>query len=703
MVQVYYYVALLNAIVSAVVAVAVWRTNRYSRIGVLFGTTMLVVALWAAAFAQYFRSFDNRTELLWAQMTLTMAILNYPFLFHAVCELVQRARQFRWWIAGSYLSAAVFTALLWGGQLLEGIRYGIPYMDHYVRYDRAWYPWLMLYITFWQVLGASILVYFAYTSTGYKRTQFAYYAVTWLVIFLSFSLVILPIEYGINIPPVGFFALPFNFAFMAMVTSRARLVDFNVVIARVLMHTITLLVVVALSLLFIGGLTLVTPGFMDQSQMTFVVFVVMTIALVLTATLPRFLPRAERMMQERLLGGRLGYQDVLAGLVKELSRASTLDQMLETVATTIHSNMQVRRVLIFLQNPLTGEFRLQAQSGLNPESLTDGMTLTNRSPSVRWLREHKDSLVQDEVARVLPPAVWGGLAKEFDHFGVSLYVPMLLDERLVGVIALGQKLNREMFYVSDLRLLSTLATEVALGVRYRRMEEQVVRNNKLVGLGTIAAGLAHEIRNPLASIRTFAQLLPTKTDDPEFKGEFSKMVVQDVDRISKVIQSMLSFARPGTVNFANHSATDLIEEALMLVQPRLKNKSITVTRLFHEQPLLRVDKPQIIQVLLNVLNNAIDALGSEGEIRITTGVHRVEEAKGQSGQRFGVIEVSDNGPGIPVAVRSRLFDPFFTTKKDGTGLGLSISQRIIRDHNGLITVSSIEGRGTAFQVHLPLA
>jgi signal transduction histidine kinase len=504
-------------------------------------------------------------------------------------------------------------------------------------------------------------------------------------------------------PPLAFFVLPLNLLFLTYVLSKARLVEFNVALARFLLYSVALLVVAALTFLFVGGLTLVAPGFMGQGQVLFTVCLVMTIALVLVITLPRFFPVAERIVQERISGGRLVYQDMLANLVKELSRASSIDQMLETVATTIHSNMQVTRVLIFLQDPLTDEFRLQSQSGLNPEALSDGMTLTARSPSVRWLREHKDALVQDEVARTQPPSVWGELAKEFNHFGVTLYVPMLLDERLVGVIAFGEKQNREMFYASDLRLLGTLATEVALGVRYRRLEEQAVHQNKLISLGTIAAGIAHEIRNPLASIRTFAQLLPTNSDDPEFKNSFGKMVIQDADRITRVIQSMLSFARPGTVNVADHGASEIVDEALTLIQSRLKGKNIAVTKLSHERPILRVDKQQIIQVLLNLLNNAIDALPTEGQICITTGVHHVEGTKGQSGQRFGVIEIADNGPGIPVAVRSRLFDPFFTTKKDGTGLGLSISQKIVRDHNGLVTVSSIEGRGTSFQVHLPLA
>jgi signal transduction histidine kinase len=260
-----------------------------------------------------------------------------------------------------------------------------------------------------------------------------------------------------------------------------------------------------------------------------------------------------------------------------------------------------------------------------------------------------------------------------------------------------------MFYVSDLRLLQNLATEVALAVKYRRMEDQVLRKNKLIELGTVAAGVAHEIRNPLASIRTFAQLLPTQMDDPEFKNEFSKLVLNDVDRITKVVESMLAFARPAQVTIAEHPAHELVEEAILLVQSRLKTKRIELTRQVHEQPVLRVDRQQILQVLVNLLNNACDALPDQGRIRVEIGTRLMETTGDNQGTaKFAVIEVSDNGTGIPASVRNRLFDPFFTTKKEGTGLGLSISQKIVRDHGGIITVSSIEGKGTTFQVNLPL-
>jgi signal transduction histidine kinase len=306
------------------------------------------------------------------------------------------------------------------------------------------------------------------------------------------------------------------------------------------------------------------------------------------------------------------------------------------------------------------------------------------------------------MARREPIGVRQHLDAELNQRKVVLCVPMILDGRLVGLIGLGEKLNREMFFISDLRALLTLATEVALAVRYRRMEDEVFRKNRLVELGTIAAGVAHEIRNPLASIKTFAQLMPERMDDPEFKNEFSKLVLKDVDRITKVIESMLAFARPAQVSIKEQPANDLVEEAVLLVQSRLKAKRIELTRAFHGNPVIKVDKHQILQVLVNLLSNAADALPEQGKIRVATGVNQLDIGGGGNGNRgFAVIEVSDNGPGIPASVRNRLFDPFFTTKKEGTGLGLSISQKIVRDHGGSITVSSVEGKGTSFQVSLP--
>jgi two-component system, NtrC family, sensor histidine kinase HydH len=702
MTQVYYYLILLSSVTSlAVAGFAYWR-NRFQLVGPVFGGAMVLVALWLFGFAQYFRPLEPDTALWAAQWTLIAGILNATVLFHSMCVFVGKGWRLRWWISISYGLSAIFMVLTWSGHAIVGLKEVLP-MHHYVTYHRALYPFLCAQIAFWQFAGVAVLFRTMRQTVGYKRTQLTYFIVAWFVVFLTTNSIILPIEYDINIQPLGFFVLPLNLALLAYVMGKARLADYNVVIARVLLHALTLMIVAGMGLILVLGMKLVAPNFMNPAQALFMVMMVTIVGMLLATTLPRWLPYAERMMQDRLFGERLSYQEKLLGMAKELSTLPTEDQVLNAVTRNIYTHMQLTRVLVLLENPLSGLYQLVAERGLRSDESTDGYSLKTESATIRYLLESRDALVCDELARLVDGATQRAIEEELNRLQAVVCVPIVLDDKFLGVLCLGEKLNKEMFYVSDLRLLSNITTEVALAIKYRRMEDHVLRKNKLVELGTVAAGVAHEIRNPLASIRTFAQLLPTQIDDPEFKNEFSKLVLNDVDRITKVIESMLAFARPAQVTIAEHPAHELVEESLLLVQSRLKSKNIVLERHYHEQPALRVDKQKILQVLVNLLNNASDALPKNGRIRISIGTRFMESDRDDKvRQKFAAIEVSDNGPGIPATVRSRLFDPFFTTKKEGTGLGLSISQKIVRDHGGVITVSSVEGKGTTFQINLPL-
>jgi signal transduction histidine kinase len=701
MLALYYYVVFFSGVVSCVAAAAVYWKNRFHIIGPLFGLTMVWMGLWMFGFAQYYRRLDPSTALFWAQVTMTASILAHAFWFHTMCELAQRRARLKWVIATSYLMGLGLLVVLWSGNLLTGLK-AQPHMQHYVSYQPRLYPALMLYLMGWQGYGIVLVAKAAWEEAGYRRTQLVYFIGAWAIIFMTTSSVIFPLQYEVSIPPFGFFLLPVNLIFLAYVMIRSRLADYNIVVARVFLYSITMVVIVGISLLFVGGMTIFAPGFMNQEQLIFALVMSTTIGLGLMLSMPRLLPRAERIMQERLFGSRAGYQDALSGLMRQLSTRSNIDELLGIVATTVHSQMQLSRVLILMEDVLTGDLRLRAESGVASE-FVETLELTAESPVLEWLQENRTVLVRDELMRRLPELTMKELAADLDRLGVSVCVPTIVDGKITGVLCLGEKNNRAMFYMSDLNLLTNLATELALIVKYRRVEEEIFRKNKLIELGTIAAGVAHEIRNPLASIRTFAQLLPERSEDPEFKTEFSKMVVKDVDRITKVIESMLAFARPAQVTLAEHSTVDLVEDAILLTQAKLKSKNIELTKHYHDKPVVRVDKQKIQQVLINLISNAVDAVPEKGKIRVATGERWMEDSSnGNRSRHYAVIEVADNGPGIPASVRSRLFDPFYTTKKEGTGLGLSISQKIVRDHNGTITLTSIEGKGTTFQVNLPL-
>ncbi|MGD0058911.1 MAG: ATP-binding protein [Verrucomicrobiia bacterium] len=698
MIYFYYYLVLLNAAVALAVGVTIFVKNRYGWVGPSVGAVMVVVAIWLGCFAQYFRPMPAAPALMWGHLTLSMAIILHPLSLQSLCVLCDKGRRMRWWVVASYVSTVCALWFLWWHHGIVGLKHA-PFMDHYIRYK----PVLGVQLVVWQLLGAGVLIYSARRAVGYKHTQLVYFTIVWLIIMLTVHVTILPLEYNINIQPFGFLILPLNLAMLAYVMSKTRLADYNVVIARMLLYSVTIAVTAGITLVFLGSLAMFAPGFMNQEQLMFAFMLSMAMSVGLTVGLPKLLPRAERMMQERMFGKRYGYQDALSGLVGELSALPTIDQVLSTVATTLQSQMQISRALILLQDPLSGDYKLQAESGLGPEDEVEALVLHEDAAVIKWLQEKRDELVRDEMVQRTPQREREPLETEMNLLKVALCVPMILDGRLMGLMGLGEKLSRDMFFVSDLRLLETLATEVALAVKYRRIEDEAFRKNRLAELGTIAAGVAHEIRNPLASIKTFAQLMPERVDDPEFRNEFGKLVLKDVDRITKVIESMLAFARPAQVSIKEQPANELVEEAILLVQPRLKAKHIELSRAFHGNPIIKVDKHQILQVLVNLLSNAADALHDRGKIRVATGLTQTDIGAGGNGNHgSGVIEVSDNGPGIPAAVRGRLFDPFFTTKKEGTGLGLSISQKIVRDHGGTITVSSVEGKGTTFQINLPV-
>lgn len=700
--RVYFTLVLVNAWVSFAAAIAVFLKNRHQQVGPLFGATMFVLAIWLLGFAQYFREMDEDRALAWAAVTLAASTVAQSVWFHTLCAMVDKVRRLRWWIIASYAVTLAYLMLLWQGNLVVGVIQA-PNMAHYIRYNRFWYSSFGLHSVFWQLLGIGITLQVASQARGYKRTQLVYFIAAWFIVFLTTSSIVIPIEYGLNIPPFGFFLLPVNLAFLAYVMGRARLADYNVVIARVLLFVVTVLIIVAISLAFVGVMILVAPGFMDQRQIAFSVLMAITIGAAVALGLPRLLPRAERIMQERLFGSRAGYQEALAGLVRQLGTLPNLDELFATVADRVHSQMQLTRVMILVEDTLSGRFRQRAESGANAES-PETFDLEESAPLLRWLRENKRLLVREELARQIPERAMREIAVDLDRLGVSVCVPTIVDDKLTGFMALGPKTNRDMFFISDLNLLGNLATELALVVKYRRVEEEIFHKNKLIELGTIAAGVAHEIRNPLTSITTLAQLLPEQMDDPEFRSEFAKRVIEDVERIKKVIDNMLSFARPTQFTMQPYSLNELVDDSIMLTKPKLKSKNVELTKQCHESPLVNVDKPKIQQVLINLISNAVDAIADNGKIRIATGVRMMEDAgNGNHQRRFAVIEVADNGSGIPAAVRSRLFDPFFTTKKDGTGLGLSISQKIVRDHGGIISVSSVEGKGTTFQVNLPVS
>ena len=243
----------------------------------------------------------------------------------------------------------------------------------------------------------------------------------------------------------------------------------------------------------------------------------------------------------------------------------------------------------------------------------------------------------------------------------------------------------------------------------KRLEANVQRADRLSSLGTVAAGMAHEIKNPLVSIKTFTQLLPARHADAEFRTTFVEIVLHEVERINSIVTRLLDFARPKPVRFAPQNLVQIIENVLTLVENQTRKAGIRVTVDLPAQARpISGDEQQLHQVFLNLLLNAIDALQESHErhlgvtMRYDRAHLRRKNAPPLLDAECVIVSVSDSGCGITTDRLEQVFTPFFTTKASGSGLGLSVVQGIVTSHGGTIDVSSILGMGTLFTVMFPL-
>ncbi len=245
----------------------------------------------------------------------------------------------------------------------------------------------------------------------------------------------------------------------------------------------------------------------------------------------------------------------------------------------------------------------------------------------------------------------------------------------------------------------------------KRLELQIRRSDRLASLGTLSAGMAHEIKNPLVSIKTFAQLLPERYQDSDFRETFSNLIGHEIDRIDTLVNQLLRFARPAKPLLKPLHVHEVLEKSLMLVAHRLYQKEIKLSRVWKaDVDTVRADGDQIEQVFLNFFLNAMDAMKHGGELTVTTEIGSAQEfAFAMNGSSSGNgtsevlrITVGDNGEGIRDDHLAHVFDPFFTTKDYGTGLGLSVVHGIIQEHGGQIEVESELAKGTSFHILLPL-
>ena len=514
---------------------------------------------------------------------------------------------------------------------------------------------------------------------------------------------------------IGHFLVILYLYFLSQTLFRYRLLDLNELVGRiaVLATLVTILsVTYGLLLSWVAGGEQQGLFILNTIVASFVILVLVEpVRNFLETAIPRWLMRDRHDLRLRI--------DVLR---RELTNVIDVREMVGRILDSLDSSRRVTHAAVYIVDADGAGYDLLGNLGPRP---TERLDIAVRRPFFDRLREGSiqleglaAELLRLETGRGGAPEkeleLLDSIARSLDETRANLAIPILGssdddgEQPVLGVICLKDERLRNAFGSDDLDSFYLLAGQAAITIENSRLYERVKERDRLAALGEMAAGLAHEIRNPLGAIKGAAQLLTDKQGQPvdvDEAEDFIAIIVDEVNRLNRVVSQFLDYARPYKGDADELEMNDLVGRTVKLIRSQgdAAARSIAIELdLADNVPVVRGDAGQLQQVFLNLGLNAIQAMDEAGGTLTVTTSRRIGWKGGIIGT-YVAIRFQDTGPGISSAHMKNLFIPFFTTKDGGTGLGLSISQRIVSQHGGRIEVRSQEGQGSAFTVLLPIA
>ncbi len=519
---------------------------------------------------------------------------------------------------------------------------------------------------------------------------------------------------GAPVPAVGGLVMALYVYFLSQAILLSRLLDLHELLGKVLVFgslALILAVVYGFLFLWVGD----RRGFFLSNTL-----VASSLILILFEPVKT---RLEETATRVFFREQLTFSRGLRRLVSRLMTTIELPRAFAAVLDEIYEAKRATHASVFLLDQRGLAFTLTAFRGKEPVRGLDGST---HPALVAFLLKTSTPLLREAMARRLgrgddralatgdaaskpadsaahDAALLGGL----DALNADLVLPLRVQGNVVGFLCLRDERLPDAFASDEIAALLAVCDQLAINVENSRLFGVLRERDRLAALGEMSAGLAHEIRNPLAAIKGAAQELDPST----LKGddrELMEVIVDEVNRLNGVVTEFLDYARPFRGTFVALSVNDAVRRTAQLMQHDLATMDLVVD-LDDDLPDISGDAERLQQVLINLVLNAADAMGRQGKVHLSTRV--VESFKDaallglKAPSRSVEIAVRDEGPGISPAVLNQIFIPFFTTKDRGTGLGLALCQRIVQHHGGQLEVRSVEtparDHGATFIIRLP--
>jgi signal transduction histidine kinase len=686
-------VPLISAVLNVLLGVLVLARDRRARLNQVFALMGVALALWNLNNFVFYAIPDPSRALWWGSILRSGTLLMPTTVLHLALTLAGTPKSLSRWLLGcGYTVSAALIAANALGLLVSGAR-------HY-----AWglYPvGTPLYGVFIAAaviqcaLTLGVLIHHYQTTTSPRRKlQVRFWLLGAAVAIPTGLSNLLPI-YGVPIYPLGHFGSALQAAIIGYAIVRHRLMDIDIVVSKGVAYTAVACILIGPAFALMVWLQRLAFGHVQPDFS----FAVLLMFVAIGVLFPVLRMQAQSRIQQTFFREKSEYRTALGSFARSIVRILERDKLIREIVSTLSDTLRVSRVGVWLRDDMRRTYSVRYQLGANSARAE----FAESDDFVRSLTRSHEVVLREELLARTDPAKRAAVADLCQQNGWEVCMPLMVTGKLIAFINLGPKQNLDAFSAEDLELLDTLAAEAAIALENARLYEElkksqdiIRRADRLSALGTLAAGIAHEVRNPLVSIQTFFQLAPQRLHDEEFFTTFLGMTANEVKRISDLITELLSFARSSTPSLGPANLNELVDRVATLLEPEARRHKLTLTRaLAPDVPLVNADGDQIKQVLINLVLNAIQATEPGGVVSIST--RSVDHRNGA----FGQLEIRDTGVGIPQDQLEHIFDPFFTTKDKGTGLGLAIAHQILTEHGGSITVGSREGHGTSFYVNLP--
>ncbi|MBI4509298.1 MAG: GAF domain-containing protein [Deltaproteobacteria bacterium] len=602
-----------------------------------------------------------------------------------------------------------FWTALWCGAIAYGAVVRPIHQEAWFLYPFATYVFGGLYRCVWD-----LYVQYRATVAGVEKARIRYLMIGGFVATTLAVTDFLP-RLGVTFPTIGNVLTILYLYFLSQALFRYRLLDLHELMGKMLVLgslVVILSVVYGILLLWVGGGKQQGLFILNTIVASFVILILFEpVRAILENAISRWLVRERHELRYRM-----------DGLRRELMNVIDTRDLVRKILSSLEESRRVTHAAIYVIDAEGAGFDLAGFVGPRP---VDRIDLVTRRPFVDRLRGGPVALeaLERELANL--ESQRGGapekevetldaIARTLDEMHASLAIPISGGgegtgniEMVIGVIGLRDERLRNAFGVDEVEVFKLLAAQAAITMENSQVFERMKERDRLAALGEMAAGLAHEIRNPLGAIKGAAQLLVGPDGRPaagaaQEVGEFLSIIVDEVNRLNRVVSQFLDYARPYKGEAAEVDINEVVKKTVQLLETQEGATAVGIdVRLSEGLPRIRGDAEQLRQVFLNLGLNAIQAMAEGGRLSISTG-RRPGRRRGDQGT-FIEVRFRDTGPGIARENLKKLFIPFFTTKEKGTGLGLPISQRIITHHGGRIEVRSEVGKGSTFAVILPLA